>query len=164
MVERAKHFFIDYIAITLHASALDSSRPVRALAAARPIRAVRRCLADLIRYTRPGPRWQTEWLRTAWNWMTRSFPVRSTDEFFRLFPCPGAGGGACTLAAATQYAKGDPRNPLSLDEVIAKHRSIVAGIVDESTDDAILDFILHLETKPDFSELTRILQRFVLPG
>ena len=47
--------------------------------------------------------------------------------------------------------------------MIAKHRSIVAGIVDESTDDAILDFILHLETKPDFSELTRILQRFVLP-
>jgi 2-methylcitrate dehydratase PrpD len=68
-----------------------------------------------------------------------------------------------TLAAATQYAKGDPRNPLSLDEVIAKHRSIVAGVVDESTDDAILEFILHLETKPDFSELTRILKRFVLP-
>jgi 2-methylcitrate dehydratase PrpD len=37
VVERAKHFFIDYIAIALHASALDSSRPVRALAAARPI-------------------------------------------------------------------------------------------------------------------------------
>jgi hypothetical protein len=50
-----------------------------------------------------------------------------------------------------------------LDEVIAKHRSIVAGIVDENTDDAILDFILHVEAKPDFSELTRILKRFVLP-
>ena len=37
VVERAKHFFIDYIAIALHASTLDSSRPVRALAAARPI-------------------------------------------------------------------------------------------------------------------------------
>jgi 2-methylcitrate dehydratase PrpD len=69
-----------------------------------------------------------------------------------------------TLAAAIQYAKGDPRNPLNLDEVIAKHRSIVAGIVDESTDDAILDFILHVEMKPDFGELTRILKRFVLPG
>jgi 2-methylcitrate dehydratase PrpD len=69
-----------------------------------------------------------------------------------------------TLKAATQYAKGDPRNPLSLDEVIAKHRSIVAGVVDDSTDDAILDFILRLERKPDFSELTRILKRFVLPG
>ena len=36
-MERAKHFFIDYMAIALHASTLDSSRPVRALAAARPI-------------------------------------------------------------------------------------------------------------------------------
>ena len=36
-VERGKHFFIDYIAIALHASTLESSRPVRALAAARPI-------------------------------------------------------------------------------------------------------------------------------
>lgn len=68
-----------------------------------------------------------------------------------------------TLAAATEYAKGDPRNPLSLNEVIAKHRSIVAGVIDESTDDAILDFILCLETKSDFSELTRILKGFVLP-
>jgi 2-methylcitrate dehydratase PrpD len=68
-----------------------------------------------------------------------------------------------TVAAAIQHAKGDPRNPLSLNEVIAKHRSIVAGIVAPSTDEAILEFILHLETKPDFSELTGILQGFVLP-
>jgi hypothetical protein len=44
--------------------------------------------------------------------------------------------------------------------VIAKHRSIVAGIVDEQTDGAILDFILGLETKPDLTELTRILKNF----
>jgi 2-methylcitrate dehydratase PrpD len=69
-----------------------------------------------------------------------------------------------TLAATSQYAKGDPRNPLSLDEVIAKHRSIVAGVVDDSTDDAILDFILRLEAQPDFSGLSRILKRFVVPG
>ena len=66
------------------------------------------------------------------------------------------------LSASVQHAKGDPRNPLSQDEVIAKHRSIVAGIVDERTDDAILDFILQLETKPDFAELTRIFKGFVL--
>jgi 2-methylcitrate dehydratase PrpD len=65
-----------------------------------------------------------------------------------------------TLSASVQYAKGDPRNPLSQDEVIAKHRSIVAGIVDERTDDAILDFILRLETHPDFTALTRILRNF----
>jgi hypothetical protein len=63
----------------------------------------------------------------------------------------------------TQYAEGDPRNPLSLDdEVIAKHRSIVAGVADESTDAAMLEFILRLETKPDFSGLSRILKGFVL--
>src|ERR1700722_16420052 len=37
VIERAKHFFIDYIGIALHASSLDSSRPVRGLAGARPI-------------------------------------------------------------------------------------------------------------------------------
>ena len=68
------------------------------------------------------------------------------------------------LQAATTHAKGDPRNPLSLDDVIAKHRSIVVGIVDDSTDEQLLDFILHIETKPDFSELTRILKRFVVRG
>ena len=36
-IERVKHFFIDYIGIALHASTLDSSQPVRRLAAARPI-------------------------------------------------------------------------------------------------------------------------------
>jgi 2-methylcitrate dehydratase PrpD len=67
-----------------------------------------------------------------------------------------------TLSASAQYAKGDPRNPLSQDEVIAKHKSIVAGIVDDRTDDALLDFILAVETKPDFTELTRMLKDFAL--
>jgi 2-methylcitrate dehydratase PrpD len=67
-----------------------------------------------------------------------------------------------TLCASVRHAKGDSRNPLSQDEVIAKHRSIVAGIVGRQTDDAILDFILHVETKPDFTELTRVLKGFVL--
>lgn len=37
VVERTKHFFIDYIAIALHGSTQDSSRPVRMLVAARLI-------------------------------------------------------------------------------------------------------------------------------
>src|SRR4051794_11780681 len=36
-VERLKHLFIDYIGIAMHASTLDSSQPVRRLAAARPV-------------------------------------------------------------------------------------------------------------------------------
>jgi hypothetical protein len=66
------------------------------------------------------------------------------------------------MAASVQHAKSYPRNPLSQDEVIAQHRSIVAGIVNDQTDDAILDFILHLETKADFADLTGLLKAFVL--
>ena len=36
-IERVKHFFIDYLAIALRASTLDSSQPVRALSRAYPI-------------------------------------------------------------------------------------------------------------------------------
>src|SRR5262245_59945486 len=36
-VERVKHFFIDFLAIALRASTLDSSQPVRALSRAYPI-------------------------------------------------------------------------------------------------------------------------------
>ena len=43
VVERAKHFFIDYMAIALHASTLDSSGPVRALAAARQMDVAKLC-------------------------------------------------------------------------------------------------------------------------
>ena len=57
-----------------------------------------------------------------------------------------------TLAASAQYAKDDPRNPRSQDQVFAKHRSVVDGGVE-----AMLDFILSIEKKPDISELTRIL-------
>ena len=67
-----------------------------------------------------------------------------------------------TLSASARHARGDPRNPLSQEEVIAKHKSIVAGVVDDPTDEAIQDFILHLETKPNFGELTRALKGFVL--
>lgn len=53
-----------------------------------------------------------------------------------------------SLSASVQYAKGNPRNPLSQDEIIAKHQSIVTGIVDQHTDDAILDFILAWRPGP----------------
>jgi hypothetical protein len=53
-----------------------------------------------------------------------------------------------TLSASVKHARGDPRNPLSEDEVIPTP-IIVGGIVDDQTDDPILDFILQLEAKPD---------------
>jgi 2-methylcitrate dehydratase PrpD len=69
-----------------------------------------------------------------------------------------------TLAAETTHAKGDPRNPLTEDEVIAKHRSIVMGVMDPKTDDRILQFVHALERKPTFRELTEALKGFVLPA
>jgi 2-methylcitrate dehydratase PrpD len=69
-----------------------------------------------------------------------------------------------TLAVETTHAKGDPRNPLTEDEVIAKHRSIVTGVVDPQTDDRILQFVHELERKPTFRDLTEALKGFVLPA
>jgi 2-methylcitrate dehydratase PrpD len=69
-----------------------------------------------------------------------------------------------TLTAETTHAKGDPRNPLTEDEVIAKHRSIVTGVVDPQTDDRILQFVHELERQPTFRELTEALKGFVLPA
>ena len=34
--------------------------------------------------------------------------------------------------------------------------------MDDQTNDALLDFILDVETKPNFAELTQVLKRFVL--
>jgi len=68
------------------------------------------------------------------------------------------------LADETQYAKGDPRNPLTQDEVITKHKGLVSGLVDDSTDDQMLDVILRLEQQPDLSGLSGILQRLELAG
>jgi hypothetical protein len=53
---------------------------------------------------------------------------------------------------------------LTEDEVIAKHRSIVTGVVDAQTDDRILQFVHELERKTTFRELTEALKGFVLPG
>ncbi|ACC76074.1 MmgE/PrpD family protein [Paraburkholderia phymatum] len=217
-VERAKHFFIDYLAIPLHGSTLDSSRPVRTLTAARPIP------GGATLFGRPGP------VHPAWAALANGMAAHSMEpddtflpgsihnESFVFSPAlalaeeGGASGRrfitaivagievACrvaaalkpavtnarglnaqypdawparvevkladgrTFVAATRYARGDQRNPLTVDEVIAKHRSIVAGVIDERADDEILDFVLRLETRRDFNELTRIFKTFVLPG
>ena len=64
-----------------------------------------------------------------------------------------------TLVASTPYAKGDPRNPLSQNQVIAKLRSIVKGVIDKDTDAAMLDYIRkcreetrYLQADPSSSE------------
>jgi len=71
--------------------------------------------------------------------------------------------GGQRLAAETRFAKGAPRNLLTEDEVVAKHKSLVVGVVYDDIDDRILRFIFDLERKPNFAELSGILRNFVLP-
>ncbi|BCZ82842.1 hypothetical protein PTKU64_65170 [Paraburkholderia terrae] len=67
VVERAKHFFIDYIAIAPRGSTLDSSRPVRMLAAARPVPGGATLLG------RPAP------AHTAWAALVNGMAAHSTE-------------------------------------------------------------------------------------
>ena len=80
-IERVKHFFIDHLAIALHASTLDSSQPVRALARVYPIPGKATLLG------RPdavspylGGRSPMARRRTAWSSMTRSWRDPSTPR------------------------------------------------------------------------------------
>jgi len=60
-----------------------------------------------------------------------------------------------TLAAETTHAKGDPRNPLTEDQVIEKHRSIVAGVVEPQTDDRICSSPTRWSGSPIFASSPR---------
>ena len=80
------------------------------------------------------------------------------DDAYLPGPIHNADGR--TLSASARHAKGGSAHALPENEVIAKHRSIFAGIVDDQTDEVILDVILQLEAKPDFAKLTRFLSEF----
>jgi 2-methylcitrate dehydratase PrpD len=67
------------------------------------------------------------------------------------------------LTAETRHAKGDPRNPLTEAEVVAKHRGIVAGLVEDAVDDRNPGFIHELDRQPDLGALTAILRGVTLP-
>lgn len=62
------------------------------------------------------------------------------------------------LIAEIKYPKGDRRNPLSWDELIIKHQSIVEGLVDKQVDTQLIDFIRHLEQQPNFTKFSELLR------
>lgn len=66
------------------------------------------------------------------------------------------------MSAETLHAKGDPRNPLSWDEVVDKHRGIVAGLVDDAVDDEIISLVANVDHLPDMGPLTDVLGRLRL--
>jgi 2-methylcitrate dehydratase PrpD len=218
-IERVKHFFIDYLAIALRASTLDSSQPVRALSRAYPIpgqatllgrpdpvsphwaalangqaahsmelddtflegsihtesSVFAACMALAEEHGLSGPRFveaANEQMFAApevcrlMDLTTCAVDARLDAQYPGNWPARVeitlADGR--TLAAETTHAKGDPRNSLTEDEVIEKHRSIVTGVVAPQTDDRILHFVHELERKRDFRELTEALKGFVLPA
>ncbi|MFC2040860.1 hypothetical protein ACFLTY_00860, partial [Chloroflexota bacterium] len=53
-------------------------------------------------------------------------------------------------------AKGNPENPLSMDELINKYRDCVCLSLSTEDTDKSLDLLLHLESVRDISEIMDI--------
>lgn len=59
------------------------------------------------------------------------------------------------LDGANDYPKGDPENPLSEREVIAKFKGLTEGALSDSQADAIIDRVMGLESIGDVNELLK---------
>jgi 2-methylcitrate dehydratase PrpD len=75
----------------------------------------------------------------------RKWPARVTIEL----------KGGRTLEGANEYPKGDPENPLSERELIAKFKGLTEGTLPTPRADAIIDRVMHLESISDVSELLK---------
>jgi len=76
-----------------------------------------------------------------------------------VYPRKWPAGVAITLAdgrrlqAENEYPKGDPENPLTASELIAKFKGLTDGILSEKQADRIVDRVLNLEKIADANEL-----------
>jgi 2-methylcitrate dehydratase PrpD len=57
------------------------------------------------------------------------------------------------LEAANEYPKGDPENPLSQQELIAKFKSLTEGMLPSGQADTIIDRVMNLETMGNVREI-----------
>ncbi|MHB8091577.1 MAG: MmgE/PrpD family protein [Syntrophales bacterium] len=57
------------------------------------------------------------------------------------------------LGAENEYPKGDPENPLTASELIAKFKSLTDGILSEKQADRIADRVMNMEKIADANEL-----------
>ncbi|MCK9365449.1 MAG: MmgE/PrpD family protein [Syntrophales bacterium] len=57
------------------------------------------------------------------------------------------------LQGYNEYPKGDPENPLSVAELVAKFRSLTDGIISEDQANRIIDKVMNLEKMADTNEL-----------
>jgi aconitate decarboxylase len=62
------------------------------------------------------------------------------------------------LSVFTEQRRGSSHRPLTQDEVIGKYRVLTANVLDAQTIDDLLDLVLRIETQPDITALSRLLQ------
>jgi aconitate decarboxylase len=62
------------------------------------------------------------------------------------------------LSVFTEQRRGSSHRPLTQDEVIGKYRVLTANVLDTQTIDDLLDLVLRIETLPDITALSRLLQ------
>jgi 2-methylcitrate dehydratase PrpD len=61
------------------------------------------------------------------------------------------------LRTRIDYPKGDPENPLTWEELIAKFQDLTAPVFDESVKGRIVDLVRSLEGEGDLDRLTELL-------
>jgi 2-methylcitrate dehydratase PrpD len=88
---------------------------------------------------------------------------RVDPDFDRRYPVEWPGRvdvllrDGSTESAETLHVRGDPRNPLSLTEVVEKHHGIVADVIDDSVDDEIISLVADFDQLPGMRPLTWVL-------
>jgi 2-methylcitrate dehydratase len=80
-----------------------------------------------------------------------SVKVIANEAFEARFPASQPSRVTITLrdgsqhAAEVDYPKGDPRNPLTWDEIDTKFRSLALGVIDDDTTDRVRDRVRRLD-------------------
>jgi 2-methylcitrate dehydratase PrpD len=64
-----------------------------------------------------------------------------------------------TYSYQAPFAKGEPRNPMSLEEIVDKFHDCAGRVLSRSDTDEAVDLILKLETLPDVTALMQILSK-----
>jgi 2-methylcitrate dehydratase PrpD len=61
--------------------------------------------------------------------------------------------GGASQSFTSEHAKGSPSNPLTLEELLSKFRSLCEGWIADAAIDSIIDMVLNLEDEADCSRL-----------
>lgn len=95
--------------------------------------------------------------------LMKKITTRHDPECDRFFPEAWPARVTITMAdganytSEVKYAKGDPQNPLSWEELLAKFNTLTANLVDEPKRKQIISAITSVEAIKDMNEFTRLL-------